>query len=122
MKHIPAILIKWLLVLAITSVTLLPVTEATLTDVLVLSAALTLTLYLAGDMMILPAWGNAAAVSADVGVAFIFAWFAPFSGITLTRALIVALAIGVAEHFYHQWLQRSVFPGSPADEIENRAP
>lgn len=119
MKHVTALLVKYIFTAVITGVVFTGTLGADVATSLWVAAVITLALYLLGDMMILPAMGNTTATAADTGVALLLAAIAPLysaiNDVPLTSALLVAVLIGIAEYFFHAWLERSVLPGNPAD-------
>lgn len=125
MKHLPALLVKLAFVLVLTAVVLMPMEGATFSQVIGVSLVLTLALYAVGDMVILPAWGNMAAVIADAVVTLFVVWLAPYytglARVSFLSAVATAVLIGIAEYFFHNWLQ-SVLAGSPMGDMEGTSP
>lgn len=120
MKHVTAMVLKYVFIAAITTAILSGVLGYDVGSSLWVSLILTLALYVLGDMMILPSMGNMTATLADAGVALLLVSLAPlYSGVDavpFTSALAVAALIGVAEYFFHGYLQRTVLPGPVSGE------
>lgn len=115
MRHIVALIVKYLFLLAINAVVLTSVTDATFGQAAVVALVMTVLLYLLGDLFVLPTMGNMSAVIADSGLALVIAWLAPvytmISGVTFGQALVIGLLVGVAEYFFHSYLRQAVFTG-----------
>lgn len=118
MRHLWALVLKLVIVTGAALVVLAPMAGATFGQALMVGVVNTALLYLLGDLVVLPAMGNAVAVVADAGVAFLATWLARwYAGLlTLTAgtALTLAAVIGVLEHFFHRYFLRPVLPGGEA--------
>lgn len=121
-KHFPALIIKYIFVAIATSLVLTGVLGFESGLSLWVALVLTLALYLLGDLIILPSFGNITATIADSGVALLLTWLAPLysriDSVPFISALSVAVLIGIAEFFFHNYLQRSVLPGPMAGSGE----
>lgn len=112
MRHVVALVIKYVFLLAINAIVLTSVTDATFGQAAAVALVMTVLLYLLGDLFILPNLGNMSAVIADSGLALVIAWLAPIftaiTSVTFGQALVIALLVGVAERFFHMYLRQSV--------------
>ena len=114
MKHVYALLIKFLMVTIILEILLSTLTDLTLTEILYVSATVTVLAYVLGDLLILPASNNTVATLADVGLAiaviylFNYVWILRY--INWTATIISAAAIGLGEWFFHKYVAKNVFP------------
>ena len=117
MKHITALLYKLIIITVITAFFTMTLGALDFGQTLTLSIILTALLYPVGDLYVLPMFGNWTAAIVDAVAAAILVWAVSNSSmmpdITFTGALIIGVAIGIAEYFYHQYLQKEVLPGSP---------
>lgn len=115
MKHIAALIIKYLFVATATSLVFTGVLGIETGPSLWVALVLTLALYLLGDLTILPAFGDRAATITDAGVALVLTWLAPLysrvAPIPFATALAVAVLIGIGEYFFHNYIRRNVLPG-----------
>lgn len=113
MRHTTALAIKFLAVTAILALVLpLVAGPVSWTGVLVAALAVTVVSYLAGDLGILPAMGQVMALVGDLLLGAVTVWAVQFivPGLTIpfAGALVVAVALGVAEFFFHRYMQGSV--------------
>ncbi len=114
MKHIVVIILKFIVVLALLEIFLSLLTELTVTQILVISAAVTLITYLAGDLLILPFSTNAITALCDAIVIFVTIWlfnYVPYySFIGVGDAAVCAVVLGIVEIFFHKYVARAVHP------------
>jgi hypothetical protein len=114
MKHVYALLIKFVMVAVILEIILNAMTNLTFSDILYVSAAVTIVAYIVGDLLILPASNNTIATISDIVLSLItiymfnFLWSTRY--ITFMDALVPAVIIGVCEWFFHKYLANKVFP------------
>lgn len=112
MKHVSALLIKFVMTAIVLEIVLYMLTELMFTSILYIAASVTILAYIIGDLLILPATNNTVATIADVGLAlatiymFNFLWSA--RTISFANALICAVAIGVGEIFFHKYVSNIV--------------
>lgn len=113
MKHISALLIKFVMCVVVLEIVLRLITNLTFTEILYISAAVTIIAYIIGDLLILRV-SNTVATVADIGLslvtiyAFNFIWNT--REISFSDALIAAVALGVGEWFFHKYVASNVFP------------
>ncbi|MDF2590017.1 MAG: hypothetical protein K0S41_3858 [Anaerocolumna sp.] len=121
MRHISAILIKFVMVTIVLGITLSVMTNLTFTDILYVSATVTILAYVVGDLLILSITNNVVATIADAALAlatiyaFNFIW--EFKNISFTDSLITALILGVGEWFFHKYVAKNVLMKS-TDDVE----
>ncbi|WP_409305523.1 YndM family protein [Peribacillus sp. SCS-155] len=105
MRHVLAILVKFISLLIVLYVFLGLIFDLSFADVLGIAAVLTAVGYVLGDLYLLPRTSNLAATLADFGLAFIIVWFmsraAADSNDLFTASLICAAAVAIIEYVYH---------------------
>lgn len=113
MKDMTAILYKLIFTVLIVSFFTMVLGAYTFWQSFLLSLLITVSLYIVGDMLVLPTMGNWMATVLDAGTATIIAWLIPFitalPDIAILGALMIGIAIGIAEYFFHQYLLREKF-------------
>lgn len=114
MKHIVAIVLKFIVVLVLLEILLSLLTDLTITQILVISAAVTLISYASGDMLILPYSNNAVATLCDAILIFLTVWlfnYVPYySFIGVGDAVICAVFLGFIEIFFHKYVASAILP------------
>ncbi|MFD2922985.1 YndM family protein [Halobacillus naozhouensis] len=125
MKHIKALLIKFVMVTAVLWIVLGGFYDVSFADILTTSVLLTATAYLIGDLFILPKMGNTAATIADFGLALAGTWilgaFLFEAPVPLgTASLISAILIAVGEMFFHRYMEKNILPNHPANTNDER--
>lgn len=114
MKHLGALLVKFIIVAVVLEIVLLSVTALSFTNILVVSLTITLLAYLVGDLAILPKSNNTAATIADMGLSLIvillFNYVYPGAGISFFDALFASVVLGIGEWVYHKFIAKSVLP------------
>ena len=114
MKHITALLIKFVMIALVLEIALNLLTNLTFGDILYIAAVITVLAYIIGDLFILPATNNTVATVADAGLAFVtiyafnFVWGVRY--ISFLDALIAAAVLGLGEWFFHKYVASNVFP------------
>lgn len=121
MKHVYALLIKFVMVAVVLEVILSMLTDLTFSEILYVSATVTVLAYVIGDLLILAASNNTIATIADAGLAafiiYMFNYIWELREISLSDALIAAVVIGIGEWFFHKYVAKNVFPDHKADKI-----
>lgn len=112
------LIIKLALFTAVLSLVLLPMGNMTVDrpydfgGVLWLSIALTVLAYLIGDLWVLPAYGNAAAVVVDAVLVMVGLAILPsllgLPAITFGRMAAAAVPLAVGEYYFHRHLQGQI--------------
>jgi hypothetical protein len=114
MRHIVAIILKFIVVLVFLEILLSLLTALTVAQILVVSAAVTLISYLVADLLILTFSNNAVATLSDAVLIFLTIWafnYVPAYGfIGVGDAVVCAVVLGVIEIFYHRYVARAVLP------------
>lgn len=111
MRHLTAMVIKFLMVGLVLLIALPLLAVVTATQAILLAVALTVIAYVIADLGVLPNFGHWTAVVVDAILAFLTIWAAQFvvraMTISFTAAAVTAVIIGVGEYFFHSWLQRA---------------
>jgi hypothetical protein len=114
MKHIVAIVLKFIMVLVLLEILLSLMTPLSVTQILVISAAVTILSYVVGDLLILAISNNTVAALSDAVLAFFTIWlfnYLPYyGGISVRDAVISAIILGVAEIIFHKYIAGAIFP------------
>jgi len=113
MKHVTALIIKFVMVAVILEVTFFILTNLNITEVLYLSALVTIVAYVLGDLIILPVSNNTIATIADMGLVVATIYFYNYllrttDIISFTDALVPAVIIGLGEWFFHRYVASSI--------------
>lgn len=114
MKHVTAILIKFVMVAVVLEIVLNLLSNLTFGSILIIAVAVTALAYIIGDIIILPITNNITATIADIGLALVTIYM--FNLIWTARvvyfldAFAAAVAIGVGEWFFHKYVLNNVFP------------
>ena len=119
MKHIWALIIKFVIITVILEIVLMMTTALTWVDILSISITLTILAYLISDLLVLSLSNNIVATIADAGLAFVVIYFYNyrfgFGSISYGDAIIAAVVIGVGEWFFHKYMARTVYPDRDHD-------
>ncbi|MHC0039115.1 YndM family protein [Pseudoneobacillus sp. C159] len=114
MKHVKALLIKFVATLAILYIILGVFNDVAFRNVFLISLVVTLAAYLIGDMFILPRTNNIVATLVDFGLAFLVIWWMAnnltYGDDMMGEAFTSALALGVFELFFHRYLANNILP------------
>jgi uncharacterized membrane protein len=112
MKHVSSLLIKFIIVALVIAVVLNTLTTITLSETLLISAAVTIISYIIGDLLILPTTNNTIATFADIGLSLLTIYMFNFIWntirISFIHAFITAVVIGVGEWFFHKYVVNNV--------------
>ncbi|WP_238881695.1 DUF2512 family protein [Clostridium sp. YIM B02551] len=116
MKHVTALIIKFVMVAIVLEIILSLLTNLTFTETLYIAAAVTIIAYILGDLIILPASNNIVATISDVVLSLVVIYLFDFiwsgKGISITDALIAAVVIGVGEWIFHKYVANNVLPNN----------
>ncbi|WP_018933012.1 YndM family protein [Gracilibacillus lacisalsi] len=114
MKHVSALLIKFIASLVLLYLILGLMYGMTFGEVFLLTAVLGLAAYVIGDLLILPRTNNTLATVADFFIAWLIIFmFVDGMAVTdniFTATTIAALAVGVFEIFFHRYLANQILP------------
>ncbi|WP_408009828.1 YndM family protein [Pseudalkalibacillus sp. A8] len=123
MKHIRALLVKFVMVTAVLWVVLGLFYGVNFGDIFAISLFLTIAAYLIGDLVILPRFGNAMATLVDFGLAYLGVWMIGGGFIEENiplglASLYAAIGITIGEWFFHSYMQNQILPDD--DNERNR--
>jgi hypothetical protein len=114
MKHIGALLLKFVMASVILEIFLLALTNLNYGNIFAISLTITVLSYFIGDLAILPRSDNTIATIADVCLSFVtllmFNLVFPWAVIPFFTALIASLGLGVGEWLFHKFMARSIIP------------
>jgi hypothetical protein len=114
MEHVKALIIKFVMVLAILAFVLGLFYRVDFGEYFTISLIVTVVAYMLGDLFILPRFGNTAATISDFVLAYILIW-AVGSGIINENISLgwasfwSALILAIGEIFFHRYMNKSVF-------------
>lgn len=112
MKHVKALLIKFISTFVLLYVILGLFYGMETGNIFLLSLVLGLVSYIIGDMLILPRTNNTTATLADFGLSLLVIWFMSESftrGDNLfTVSLLTSLAVTLFEYFFHKYISNNV--------------
>jgi hypothetical protein len=113
MKHFWALLIKFAAIGTVLFSFLSIFNTASLPVILLISVVITAVSYFAGDLYILPKFGNFIATVADFGLSFVLIWLLSAlminsTGSMLTTTLFIALTIAGVEALFHLYVNTHV--------------
>lgn len=115
MKHIVALLIKYIAISTVLLAILGIVQSVSIPRILFISLVMTGIAYLIGDLFILPKYGNMIAAVVDFGLSFLGIWGLTylFTAIDVTRVITIfsswsSLIIAVIEVFFHIYMEKLV--------------
>jgi hypothetical protein len=127
MKHLWALVIKFIACFALLFVILGIGFDVSFQNVLLISVILGAVSYVLGDLFILPRTNNTIATIADIGLSFVVIWFIldSFSdnGTRIFWASLISSAgVGLFEYFFHKYMDTSVLnKNEPAERKGNNA-
>jgi uncharacterized membrane protein YvlD (DUF360 family) len=114
MKHITALIIKFIMVAVILEIALNLMTALSFGEILWISLVVTVISYVIGDLIVLALTNNTVATLVDFGIAlatiYLFNYMSGYEFISFTDALISAIVIGIGEWFFHKYVASVVFP------------
>lgn len=112
MKHIYALMIKFVIVALMLWIVLSITTNLSFADIIYLSVAVTVIAYVIGDLLILSATNNVIATIADLVIAlvtiYLYNYLLATQMISFWDALIAAVVLGVDEWFFHRYVSRKI--------------
>ncbi len=114
MKHIGAMLLKFVMVSVILEIFLLALTNLNFGKIFSISITITVLSYFIGDLAILPRSDNTVATVADVCLSFVtlLMFNLVYTGavIPFFTALIASLGLGAGEWLFHKFMVGSIIP------------
>ncbi|MFC3038681.1 YndM family protein [Virgibacillus xinjiangensis] len=113
MRHIWALLIKFLITATVLFSILTIFEAASLGEILWMSLLITGAAYLIGDLFILPRYGNTIASIADFGLCAVAVWLLSMIFVdqgfpVFTAALFIGFFIAISEALFHIYMQEKV--------------
>lgn len=113
MKHVYAIIIKFIMVMVVLGIALYMLTDLSFQEIFVISAIVTVVSYLLCDLLILAVSNNTIATIADVVLTFIILYslnnWSNYGYIDASTAAISAVVLGVGDWFFHKYMAKSVY-------------
>ena len=108
MKNLTNLLIKTVMVILVLAILIPIFGKSTWTQTIVTGLVLVALSYVAGDLWILPKYGNFLAVVADFGVAALVVWAMeralPHFTLSASGIFVIALVLAVGEWLFHIYL------------------
>lgn len=121
MKNVTNLIIKTILVLAVLFILIPIFGRSTWTQTIITGLVLVAVSYLAGDMWILPKFGNIVAVLADLGLGALVVWAMdqalPQFILSAAGVWIIAVVLAAGEWFFHLYLLATQAPGKKVGDI-----
>lgn len=111
MKHVTALVIKYVMIGAITAILLPLMAPVTVGQALLMALLITIVAYLLGDLMVLVNMGNPSATVSDGVIAALLIWLSSavfLVAIPWWAIIVTAAVIAAGEWFFHQYLSRTV--------------
>ncbi|MFB1098652.1 YndM family protein [Terribacillus sp. JSM ZJ617] len=134
MKHVKALVIKFIMILAVLWIVFTLMFDTEFSDTLLMSVVLTIAAYVIGDLLILSRAGdrskpdgdftkrNAIATVSDAILTFIVLWLLgeallnPDDNVVMA-SLISAVVIGIGEWFFHRYVNNHVIEDHNAQTV-----
>lgn len=114
MKHIVALILKFVVVLVLLEITLSLMTALTVSQILVISLAVTLVSYVAIDMLVLAFSNNTVATMCEAILTFLtiylFSYWIGLSFIAVGTAVVSAVVLAAALWFFHKYTTNAFYP------------
>jgi len=125
MKHMTALIIKFIIVAVVSEIILGIFTNLSIGEILLISLTITVVTYLIGDLLILSVFNNTIAAVADAGMFWLIIYLCnyiwPARSISLLSALSAAVVIGIGESFLHTYIEKNILHQTPKEiEFTNR--
>jgi hypothetical protein len=121
MKNLTNLIFKSILVLAVLFILIPIFGRSTWTQTMITGLVLVALSYLAGDMWILPKYGNVVAVLVDLGLGALVVWVMgralPQFVLSTAGVWTIAVILAAGEWFFHLYLLATQAPGK---KVENR--
>lgn len=114
-KHFNAIITKFFLIVTVLGLVLPPIGKVLTSSAVFAAIIITVVAYIIADLLVLPQYGNRAAVAADglitMAVTWEMAWVLENVQVPIFGLILLALFIGLGEWYYHRYLARLIFRG-----------
>ncbi|MGI6037840.1 MAG: DUF2512 family protein [Limnochordia bacterium] len=112
MKHLRALAIKFIMISIVTMIFVPLFGSATLGGRISLALAVTIIAYVAGDLFILPQYGNTTATIADGFLAALVYYLGqsmmPNASISLFGVIVLGIIVALGEFYFHRYVQETV--------------
>ena len=119
MKNIINLLLKMVFTFLVLFLLIPVFGKSTWTQTMVTGLILTIISYVAGDLWILPKFGNFTAALADLGLAALIVWSMmkalPHFTLTTGGVWVIALVLAAGEWLFHRYLENTHAPGKKVD-------
>lgn len=119
-RQVVNILVKSVAYLAIAGALLPMFSTLSIAEAIAIGIVLVVVAYILGDLFILPRFGNTVAVAVDVVTAAVVIWAMPYifgqPGVAVTGLLVTVAVLGIAEWFFHGFLNRPVVSAEESPE------
>lgn len=119
MKHINALVVKFVMVAVISELVLGVFTNLSIRQILLISLVITAATYLIADLLTLFLFNNTTAAVADAGMCWLIIYLAnyvwPARTVPLLSALSAAVIIAIGEVFLHIYIEKNILQQTPKD-------
>lgn len=114
MKHVVALIIKFIMIAVILEIILMFGSTLNFNEILAISLTVTVIAYIIGDLIILSMTNNTVATICDGILAFVviylFNYVYSYKYIPVSSTLVAAVVLGIGEWFFHKYMAHKVFP------------
>ncbi|MEL4105273.1 DUF2512 family protein [Oscillospiraceae bacterium WX1] len=114
MKHLVAILFKFVIVLVLLEILLNLMTALTVGQIFMISLAVTVVGYIIVDLLILSHSNNMVATLCNAVLSFLtiysFNFWSRYPSFSIGAAIFSAIILAVGDWFFHRYLVRSIYP------------
>ena len=114
MKHIVAIILKFIIVLVLLEITLSLLTALTVSHILIISLAVTLISYVIADLLIMGLSNNTVATSCEAILTFLTIYFLSYwmgyGFIAIGPILVSTAVLAFAQWFFHKYTLNAIYP------------
>jgi len=124
LKHVWAIILKFIMVAVISAVILPFFGQISLTDTLIIAAVVTVITYVLWDLLLLPRYGNWVTTIADGIVDAILIALAPLVlpiTVNIYGIILTAVVLAVGEWFFHRYLAMGEVVPTTAEKREEES-
>jgi len=119
MKHMTALVIKFVIVTVVSELILGIFTNLSIGEILLVSLTITVVTYIIGDLLILFVFNNTVAAVGDAGLCWLIIYLSnyvwPIRSVSLLSALSASVIIGIGEIFLHMYIEENILHYTPKD-------
>lgn len=119
MKHMTALVMKFVIAAVASEIILGFFTNLSIGEILLVSLTITAVTYIIGDLLILSVFNNTIAAVADAGMCWLIIYLSnyiwPIRNVSLLSALSAAVVIGIGEIFLHMYIENNILHQTPKD-------